>query len=164
MKKKNRIIFFSTIIFLIALGQLIKQIIVKNIDSSKIIIDDFFKLSFIKNTGGAFGLGNNYIWIFILLNIVIITVILIFTQRKKELSKIEFIGYILLLSGGTGNLIDRIFRGYVVDYIDINDFINYPVFNLEDMLIVVGIVIIMIYIIKLERRGSVLTDPMKNNE
>lgn len=153
MKKKNRIIFFSTIIFLIALGQLIKQIIVKNIDSSKIIIDDFLKLSFIKNTGGAFGLGNNHIWIFILLNIVIITVILIFTQRKKELSKLEFIGYILLLSGGTGNLIDRIFRGYVVDYIDINDFINYPVFNLEDMLIVVGIVIIMIYIIKLERRG-----------
>lgn len=153
MKKKNRIIFFSTIIFLIALGQLIKQIIIKNIDSSKIIIDDFLKLSFIKNTGGAFGLGNNHIWIFILLNIVIITVILIFTQRKKELSKIEFIGYILLLSGGTGNLIDRIFRGYVVDYIDINDFINYPVFNLEDMLIVVGIVIIMVYIIKLERRG-----------
>ena len=153
MKKKNRIIFFSTIIFLIALGQLIKQIIIKNIDSSKIIIDDFLKLSFIKNTGGAFGLGNNHIWIFILLNIVIITVILIFTQRKKELSKIEFIGYILLLSGGTGNLIDRIFRGYVVDYIDINDFINYPVFNLEDMLIVVVIVIIMDYIIILERRG-----------
>lgn len=153
MKKKNRIIFFSTIIFLIALGQLIKQIIVKNIDSSKIIIDDFLKLSFIKNTGGAFGLGNNHIWIFILLNIVIITVILIFTQRKKELSKLEFIGYILLLSGGTGNLIDRIFRGYVVDYIDINDFMNYPVFNLEDILIVVGIIITLIYLIKKDCRG-----------
>jgi len=153
MKKKNRIIFFITIIFLIVLGQLIKQIIVKNIDSSKIIIDNFLKLSFVKNTGGAFGLGNNHIWIFILLNIVIITAIIIYTQRKKELSKLEFIGSILILSGGTGNLIDRIYRGFVVDYIDINDLFKYPVFNLEDMLIVVGIVITLIYLIKKDCRG-----------
>lgn len=154
MKKKNRIILFSTTILLILVGQLIKKVIVKNIDSSKIIIDNFLKLSFVKNTGGAFGLGNNCIWIFIFLNIVIITAIIIYTQRKKELSKLEFIGSILILSGGTGNLIDRIFRGFVVDYIDINDLFKYPVFNLEDMLIVVGIVIIMINIIKLECRDG----------
>ena len=154
MKKKNRIIFFSTVIFLISLGQLMKQMIVKNIDSSKMIIDNFLKLSFVKNTGGAFGLGNNHVWIFILLNIVIITVIIIYIQRKKELSKLEFIGSVLILSGGIGNLIDRIFRGYVVDYIDINDLIKYPVFNLEDMLIVVGVIIALICVIKKECVGA----------
>ena len=150
MRKKNQIIFFSMIVFLVTLGQVIKQTIVKNVRSSIIIIDEILKISFIKNTGGAFGLGNNHIWIFILLNLLIILAIIIYTQRKKELSKLEFLGSILVLSGGTGNLIDRIFRGYVVDYIDINDFMNYPVFNLEDMLIVVGIVIIMINIIRME--------------
>lgn len=159
MNKRNRSIFFIIIILLVVLSQLIKQAIVNNIDSAKIVIDGFLKISFIKNTGGAFGLGNNHMWIFIVLNLVIIIAIIFFILRKREINKYEFSGSILVLAGGIGNLIDRIFRGYVVDYIDINDLINYPVFNLEDMLIIVGIIIIGLNIIKLEGKEKKRNSP-----
>lgn len=54
---------------------------------------------------------------------------------------------LLVLAGGIGNLIDRLFRGYVIDYIDINNLFEFPVFNLADVFIVVGITILIIYVL-----------------
>ena len=53
----------------------------------------------------------------------------------------------MIISGGTSNLIDRLFRGHVVDYIDINQIFNYPVFNIADMCIVIGVILLVGYII-----------------
>ena len=57
------------------------------------------------------------------------------------------ISLLLILSGGIGNLIDRLFRGYVIDYIDIN-ILDFPNFNIADISIALGIVLLIIYIIK----------------
>ena len=54
---------------------------------------------------------------------------------------------VMLISGGVSNLIDRIFRGYVVDYIDINQIFSYPVFNIADISVVIGVILLMGYII-----------------
>lgn len=148
MSKKQKYILFVLIICIVTVGQAIKCILVKNFIEPVVIIKEMLKINFVKNTGGAFGLGNEHTWIFIILNIIILTTIFIYMLRKKNISKVEFFSGILVLSGGIGNLIDRMFRGYVIDYLDINSLIKYPVFNLEDMLIVVGILLIMISIVK----------------
>lgn len=148
MSKKQKYILFVLIICIVTIGQAIKCILVNNFIEPVVIIKEMLKINFVKNTGGAFGLGNEHTWIFIILNIIILTTIFIYMLRKKNISKVEFFSEILVLSGGIGNLIDRIFRGYVVDYLDINPLIKYPVFNLEDMLIVVGMLLIMISIVK----------------
>ena len=69
-------------------------------------------------------------------------------SKKEEISKAILVSLHLIIAGGISNLIDRIIRGYVIDYIDISQLIKYPVFNLADMLIVIGCIIIAICIIK----------------
>ena len=64
-----------------------------------------------------------------------------------KIDMLEFISLILVLVGGFGNLIDRIFRGHVIDFININLF-NFPVFNMADIYITVGAIILLIVIIK----------------
>ena len=82
-----------------------------------------------ENTGGAFGIGNNNTIMFIMVNIIVITLITKFIiSRREELPTYTLIGLGIILSGGIGNLIDRVFRGFVVDYIDISPLIKYPVF------------------------------------
>ena len=55
--------------------------------------------------------------------------------------------YALILAGGITNLIDRLFRGFVIDYIDVNELFYYPVFNIADICIIIGILILVITIV-----------------
>lgn len=83
--------------------------------------------------------GKDYQIIIIILNIIILATLLIGVIKKyKDITKITKLLVSFIIAGGTSNLIDRIFRGYVVDYIDINKIINYPIFNIADISIVLG--------------------------
>lgn len=85
---------------------------------------------------------------FIITNIIIIGLILKFILSKKdEINYAILTGLSLIVSGGAGNLIDRIFRGFVIDYIDVNKIMKFPVFNLADIFIIVGIIILAISVI-----------------
>ena len=57
----------------------------------------------------------------------------------------------MLISGGVGNLIDRLIRLYVVDFIDFGEFINFPVFNIADIFVVIGVIVIGISCLKNEK-------------
>ena len=70
-----------------------------------------------------------------------------FIKKKNETSNLQNISIILIVSGGIGNLIDRIIRGFVIDYIDINQLIKYPMFNFADICIVIGCIMLAISII-----------------
>lgn len=84
----------------------------------------------------------------ILANILIISMLLIFLIKNyKSINKLIKTFLIMIISGGTSNLIDRIFRGHVVDYIDINQILKYPVFNIADISIVLGVILLVLYII-----------------
>ena len=149
-ENKKYLILISLIFSVIFIDQLIKISIVKNIyNSSKVIINGVLNLTYIENTGGAFGFGSNNIWIFIILNIAIILFIIIYiTLKKNKLNNFMLFSFGLIISGGIGNLIDRIFRGYVVDYIDLNQLINYPMFNFADICIVIGCLFIIIGLVR----------------
>ncbi len=85
---------------------------------------------------------------FVIVSAIIITLIIKFILSKKnELSLYIILSLGLILAGGIANLIDRIFRGFVVDYIDISPLIKYPVFNIADMCIVIGCVAIAINLV-----------------
>lgn len=129
-------------IMIVIIDQLSKILM---INKEFIIIPNLFKFSYVENTNGAFGLGTKYI--VLLYSIIIIAGIIIYLLKENR--KINnYIPYILILFGSIGNLIDRIFRGYVIDFIDINIF-NFPTFNLADIAIVLGISLLIIEIIKI---------------
>ncbi|ABM72205.1 putative lipoprotein signal peptidase [Prochlorococcus marinus str. MIT 9515] len=109
-----------------------------------------FSLDYVKNFGAAFNLfsGNR---IFLSLISIIITILLIyFILNKKNISNLELLSFSFILGGTLGNGIDRINKGYVIDYINLN-FINFPVFNIADISINIGLILIIYSFIKFKR-------------
>lgn len=132
------------IIILLFLDQLIKYLITQNmyIGEEITIIKNFLNISYITNDGAAFNIlsGNT-----ILLIILAIFVIIYIIKNKKKQEKQEKIMYEILIAGILGNLIDRIMRGSVVDYIAFKIFnIDMAVFNLADTYIVCSCIILLI--------------------
>ena len=148
--KKKYIFFILLTISLILLDQCSKILIVNNIKGETVtIINNLLKFTYVENTGVAFGLNSNGNITNIILSIIVIVVILRFTILQKD--KIDIctgISLSLIISGGMGNLIDRIFRGKVIDFIDISDILNFPMFNIADILIVVGWVFLAFFMAK----------------
>ena len=130
---------------LLLLDQIIKFVAINN---NFVLIPGFLNLTYTENTGIAFGLNENNVILIILVNIVILGIIIKFLKENmNKIGMIEFISLILVLTGGFGNLIDRIFRGHVIDFVNINLF-NFPVFNIADIYITLGAIILLIVIIK----------------
>ena len=146
---KKTLLVVIIILLMIIIDQSIKLYVLNNVyNSSKVIINGMLKLTYIENSGGAFGIGNNNIVFFIIVNIIIIGVLVkLLISKKEELNNITLISISLIIAGGIGNLIDRIFRGHVIDYIDISQLFKYPVFNFADICVVFGIVLIVISLI-----------------
>ncbi len=115
--------------------------------STKVLIKGVLSLTYVENYGAAFGMLQNSRWVFITLTIAIISAILAYRIRSGENGKLFNSASLLLISGGMSNLIDRIFRGYVVDMIQFT-FIDYPVFNFADCCVVAGAVLMCIYVLR----------------
>ncbi len=132
MRKRRFIIGIILGITIILIDQLSKIFI---IDKKFEVLPGFLNFSYVKNIGAAFGMGK--FSIVLILNILIIIGVIVALVKFRKLIN-NYIPYILVLSGGIGNLIDRVFRGYVIDFIDVNLF-NFPTFNIADICIVIGI-------------------------
>ena len=141
--KKNSLLVIILVSVLLGLDLLLKYL-VSNYIICVNIIDNFFSLTYVLNDGAAFSLLSGNIYILII--IAIICLLFIIYELKNNLNdKILSIGYSLVLAGLLGNFIDRLIDGYVVDYLSFKIFsFNYPVFNLADILIIVGIIIVLI--------------------
>lgn len=141
MKKK---IFILSFIMLI-IDQLSKIIVINNIEPSTGIklINNFLYITFVKNEGAAFSILQGGRIFFIVLSIFVLVIMIKYIFDDKNIRKIEVLSYSLLIAGIIGNLIDRIVYGYVVDFIDIYLFgYDFPVFNVADMCIVIGAVVL----------------------
>lgn len=133
------------IILFIIIEQVLKILCAKDL----MLIEGVLKFSNIQNTGGAFGIFNTNIIMITILNLILIALMIRFIIiRRKYMNNLVYIGLLFLIAGGISNLIDRIFRGYVVDYIDFTQIIDFPVFNLADIVLVVGWFLLIIGILK----------------
>ena len=142
MNKKN-IVIFSTALFIVFVDQLTKFLIKQNfqLNQSIPIVKDILHLTYITNTGSAFGLFKGFNIFFILFSIIVIIVIFYYLNKIKENDKALQFAIGLLLGGTIGNLIDRIFYGAVIDFID---FRIWPVFNLADSAVTISIIFLII--------------------
>lgn len=146
IKKINIYLYIS---ILVIIDQISKIYIIKNcFNTSKDIIKNILRFTYCENKGGAFSLASGKIYLFIIMNLIIISGLIIYYEKnRKKIKTFEKISITLIISGGLSNLLDRIFRGFVVDFIDINQLFNYAIFNVADMFIVVGIFSWIIYLI-----------------
>ena len=149
-KIPKKLYFLSLSIFIILVDQLTKYIIFYNY---KIFLNkDFllFELDFVKNYGAAFNIfsGNR---IFLSLISITISILLIYLILRKYPSNLpDLYAYSFILGGTFGNGIDRILRGFVIDFINLT-FINFPVFNIADISINIGLIFLMYSIFKNNR-------------
>ncbi len=152
---------FFTILLLIVgivgIDQLIKLWAIANLmgNESIIIIPGLLKLTYLENYGAAFGIFDGMKWFLILITGFMLVGIL-FLLYKNLWFNGKFLRTCLafIVAGGFGNLIDRIRLGYVVDYLDINDWFSYPIFNFADCFVVVGAVLMMVYVIFFDKGDS----------
>ena len=138
-------IIILSIIFLV-IDQISKILIIKLLEPNEVItiIKNFFYIIYTNNTGAAFSilLGKR---IFLIVVAILIIGILFYIKKNKVDGKLNIIAFSLIIGGSLGNLIDRIVRGYVVDFISIKlGSYNFPIFNIADTLIVVGVFLLLI--------------------
>ena len=151
--------FNSTLIFLfltlVILDQFTKALVINffNLYDSVALLP-MINLTFVVNYGFAFGLLNNPSLNQILVSLVILAIIIYFLYLLiKTQDKIFQLTLTLILAGALGNFIDRIFRGFVIDFIDIYiGKYHWPAFNIADSCITVGFVVLMINILFLNKK------------
>ena len=149
-KIRTKLYFFSLSIFSILIDQYTKYLIFYNY---KIFITkDFllFRLDFVKNYGAEFNIlsGSRIFLSFISIIFSIILIYLIL--RKNNLNSFDLYSYSFILGGTFGNGMDRILKGYVIDFINLN-IINFPVFNIADISINIGFIFLVYSIFKNKR-------------
>ena len=140
----KKIILIS--IIALVLDILTKQLVINTMieHQSITIIENFISITFAKNTGVAFSFLEGKVPLIIIMTSIVIIFILKYIKTTKP-NKIESICYGLVLGGAIGNLLDRLIYGYVIDYLDFNLFgYSFPIFNLADTFIVIGIIILLI--------------------
>ncbi len=114
------------------------------------IIDGLLSFSRVHNTGGPWSMFDDKPAVFIILTIIILAFGFWYFRKNKPKHILEKLSLTMIAGGALGNFADRIFRGFVVDMIDVNLF-DYPVFNLADCYIVIGAVLMCIYVIFLDK-------------
>ena len=146
----NRYYFFLISTIVIIIDQFTKHIISIN-NKSLIDIDLlFFNLDYVKNFGAAFNLFSGSRIFLSLLSIIVSIIIICFIFNKNNLNNTDLFGYSFILGGSIGNGFDRLTKGYVVDFINLN-FINFPVFNIADLSINLGVILLLYSFIKYKK-------------
>lgn len=143
---------YLIIISIVLLDQISKYLAVRNIviNGNYKFFNGLLEFKFVKNYGAAFGILQERKWLFIVITIIVISVLMVYLIKySAEIHMLNKIAISILIGGAIGNFIDRIRLGYVIDFIqvDIIKSINFPVFNIADIFIVIGTALLMIIII-----------------
>jgi len=147
-RKRQALITLISILALLAIDQYSKALVFHRLDVGESIplIKDILHITFVTNTGAAFGLFKDSTLAFVVISILAIAVIAILILRsikKCDLLSRPWLNYglILILSGAIGNLIDRLRFSYVIDFIDVR---IWPVFNIADSAITIGTLLLLL--------------------
>ena len=128
-----------TVIGVIALDQLTKLWVLDALlpIGTYRLWDGVLHFTYVENRGAAFGMLANHRWVFMVISTVAIIAMFLYVAIAKPKGKLELVSLSFIIGGGIGNMIDRIFRGFVVDFIDVTC-IDFFVFNVADSFVCVG--------------------------
>lgn len=150
-------IYFLITIAAIIIDQITKYLAVVHLKGNdpKVIIDGFFKLFYLENAGAAFGMFHGKQGFFFAITVVVVVAITYEMIRLKHTNPFLSVILALILGGTIGNFIDRIRYSYVVDFLSFTFFgKDFAVFNVADMCITVGAILLLIYIIIFDKDGK----------
>ena len=141
--------------FLLGLDQWSKQWAITNLEGTGAVsvIPGVFNFDFLPNgnDGAAWGMFSGKQTLLIAVTAVMLLAIIIYlTVKRKKMANMAFFSLVLVVSGGIGNLIDRVAQGYVVDFIRFAFWERFPTFNVADIAITAGVVLLLIYILFIE--------------
>ena len=148
--------YYLIAIFVILLDQFTKWLIVNNMvfGESITIINNVLYITSHRNRGAAWGILQGQMWLFYVITIVVIVAIMFYLHKAARGKMLLGVSLALMLGGAIGNFIDRVLRKEVVDFIHAYIFnYNFPVFNIADSALVIGVILLMIQML-LEERGS----------
>ena len=147
-RKQQGIVFFVSIFAILIVDQSLKSLVRLKlaVGESIPLINNIFHITYVTNTGAAFGLFKNSAIFFIIISVV--AIVLIAGLILKSIKRAEFmanprfdLGLIMIVSGAIGNLADRLKFGYVIDFIDVR---IWPVFNIADTSITIGTMLLIL--------------------
>lgn len=152
--------YFSVAIIVLLIDQITKWSILKYLEIGERIViwDPWFAILSHRNRGAAWGMLEGQMWIFFVVTIVVIIGILYFYFKEAKGKPLYQICLMLLLGGALGNFIDRLFRGEVVDFIDVLiPIIHYefPIFNIADSALTIAVIMLIIAIIREDKKEKV---------
>lgn len=136
--------YFLIFVCIAIIDQFTKYIVIKNIQYSYEleVVKDFFYLTHVRNKGAAWGILQNYrIFFLVITGVVVFCMLYFMTNEKNSYAKVM---YAIIIGGAIGNFIDRLFRGYVIDFFDfyIGSY-HFPTFNIADIFITLGAIMIV---------------------
>jgi signal peptidase II len=141
--------FWLTMLLVLVLDQLSKLWVVHSFNpgESRAVWDQVFYLTYVQNQGAAFGMLPGKSWLFLIGALVVIVVLIIFNSRRPQPHGIQVITG-LIVAGAAGNLLDRVRLNYVVDFFDLG---WWPVFNVADIAIVGGAILLVVILFRDEK-------------
>ena len=116
------------------------------------LIDGVISFRYEHNTGGAWGVFGEYTWLLALFSFVFVVAFVVFDRKMKINNTLYNISFAMVLAGTIGNMIDRVVLGYVRDFIYLDFLKTYPIFNVADMSLVVGMILLAVYILFLHNK------------
>lgn len=140
-------------IILLCIDQISKLLVVNLLTKtdSITIIKNFFYLTYINNDGAAFSILVGKRIFLILIAVLVIVMLIRYIKKNNIQNKLELVSISLIIGGSLGNLMDRVIRGYVIDFLDFKIFnYNFPIFNLADTFIVIGVFLLSLKEIRKE--------------
>lgn len=150
---KKKLASTLSILALVLVDQLFKVLAVRSLgpNGSVTLIPDVFSLTYVENYGAAFGSFWEQRWFLVGVTGLLVLGGIVFIWMGRIRHPFALSCATIILAGGAGNLFDRAFRGYVVDYLHAT-FIDFPVFNFADCLVVCGVILMIVYLLFIEGR------------
>ena len=150
-------IYYLLAVLIILLDQWTKWIIVKQMELGESIevITNFLYITSHRNRGAAWGILEGQMWFFYIITVVVIIGIVYYMQKWAKGKILASVALALMLGGAIGNFIDRLFRQEVVDFVDVYIFgYDFPIFNIADSSLVIGVILLMIWMLIEERMAK----------
>lgn len=151
------VFYYIIAVLIILLDQFTKWLVVKYMELGESIqlIENFLYLTSHRNRGAAWGILQGQMWFFYIITVIVIVALVFYLEKEAKNNKLMGLSIALMLGGAIGNFIDRVFRKEVVDFVNTYIFgYDFPIFNVADSALVIGVGLIMLQMIREEREAK----------